>query len=108
MPKRNALALLVGENFRDPGIALKASCAIEQVAVVSSRHPLGLPLGAWYSTQSAILAAVHGTWSVPTKSLWDRQIERLSNRSGTLVPAERACSINTLVDPVCGALARMP
>ena len=29
-------------------------------------------------------------------------MERLSDGSGTLVPAERACSINTVVDPVWG------
>jgi DNA-binding transcriptional LysR family regulator len=32
----------VGEDFRDPRIALEAIASIEQVAVVSPRHPLGL------------------------------------------------------------------
>ena len=40
--KRSTLAILVGEDFRDPRIALEAIGSIEQVAVVSSRHPLAL------------------------------------------------------------------
>jgi DNA-binding transcriptional LysR family regulator len=40
--KRSALAILVGEDFRDPRISLEAITSIEQVAVVSSKHPLGL------------------------------------------------------------------
>jgi DNA-binding transcriptional LysR family regulator len=39
---RSTLAILVGEDFRDPRIALEAIGSIEQVAVVSSRHPLAL------------------------------------------------------------------
>lgn len=39
--KRSTLSLLVGENFRDPRIAQEAICAVKQVAVVSSNHPLG-------------------------------------------------------------------
>jgi DNA-binding transcriptional LysR family regulator len=45
--KRSTLAIVAGEDFRDPRIALEAISSIEQVAVVSSRHPLGLrPKGA--------------------------------------------------------------
>lgn len=40
--KRSTLSVLVGENFRDRRIALEAICAVKQVAVVSSSHPLGL------------------------------------------------------------------
>jgi DNA-binding transcriptional LysR family regulator len=40
--KRSTLAILVGEDFRDPRIALEAISSIEQVAVVSPKHPLGL------------------------------------------------------------------
>lgn len=40
--KRNTLAILVGEDFRDPRIALEAIGSIQQVAVVSSMHPLAL------------------------------------------------------------------
>lgn len=40
--KRSTLAIIVGEDFRDPRIALEAVGSIEQVAVVSPRHPLGL------------------------------------------------------------------
>jgi DNA-binding transcriptional LysR family regulator len=34
--------ILVGEDFRDPRIALEAISSIEQVAVVSPKHPLAL------------------------------------------------------------------
>ncbi|MBO1907622.1 LysR family transcriptional regulator [Microvirga sp. 3-52] len=40
--KRSSLAILVGEDFRDPRIALEAIASIEQVAVVSPKHPLAL------------------------------------------------------------------
>jgi len=40
--KRSTLAIVVGEDFRDPRIALEAITSIEQVAVVSPKHPLGL------------------------------------------------------------------
>lgn len=40
--KRSTLAILVGEDFRDPRIALEAITSIEQVAVVSPKHPLAL------------------------------------------------------------------
>jgi DNA-binding transcriptional LysR family regulator len=40
--KRSALAIVVGEDFRDPRIALEAISSIEQVAVISPVHPLGL------------------------------------------------------------------
>lgn len=40
--KRSALAIVVGEDFRDPRIELQAISSIEQVAVVSPAHPLGL------------------------------------------------------------------
>ncbi|TCV68693.1 LysR family transcriptional regulator [Neorhizobium sp. S3-V5DH] len=40
--KRSALAIVVGEDFRDPRIELQAISSIEQVAVVSPVHPLGL------------------------------------------------------------------
>jgi DNA-binding transcriptional LysR family regulator len=40
--KRSALAIVVGEDFRDPRIALGAISSVTQVAVVSPRHPLGL------------------------------------------------------------------
>ncbi|PDS99880.1 LysR family transcriptional regulator [Rhizobium sp. S9] len=42
MEKRSALAIVVGEDFRDPRIALEAITSIEQVAVVSPGHPLAL------------------------------------------------------------------
>jgi DNA-binding transcriptional LysR family regulator len=38
--KRSSLAILVGEDFRDPRIALEAISSVEQVAVVSAEHPL--------------------------------------------------------------------
>ncbi len=38
--RRSALAITVGEDFRDPRIALDAICAVQVVAVVSARHPL--------------------------------------------------------------------
>jgi len=40
--KRSTLAVVVGEDFRDPRIALEAISSVEQVAVASPRHPLGL------------------------------------------------------------------
>jgi len=44
--KRSTLAVTVGENFRDPRVALTALAAIEMVAVVSRHHPLAaLPKG---------------------------------------------------------------
>ncbi|MDF0583686.1 LysR family transcriptional regulator [Bradyrhizobium yuanmingense] len=39
--KRSSLAIVVGEDFRDPRIALEAISSVEQVAVVSVEHPLG-------------------------------------------------------------------
>lgn len=41
LDKRSTLAILVGEDFRDPRVALEAMCSIEQVAVAAPRHPLG-------------------------------------------------------------------
>ncbi|MCA1362453.1 LysR family transcriptional regulator [Bradyrhizobium sp. IC3069] len=38
--KRSSLAIVVGEDFRDPRIALEAISSVEQVAVVSVDHPL--------------------------------------------------------------------
>ncbi|MDD1527111.1 LysR family transcriptional regulator [Bradyrhizobium sp. WBOS7] len=38
--KRSSLAIVVGEDFRDPRIALEAISSVEQVAVVSVKHPL--------------------------------------------------------------------
>jgi len=38
--KRSTLAILVGEDFRDPRIVLEAISSVEQVAVVSAKHPL--------------------------------------------------------------------
>lgn len=43
--KRSTLAILVGENFRNQRIALEAICPLQQVAVVSARHPLALKRG---------------------------------------------------------------
>lgn len=40
--KRSTLAILVGEDFRNARIALEGIFPIEQVAVVSSRHPLAM------------------------------------------------------------------
>lgn len=40
--KRSTLAILVGEDFRDPRIALHAISSIGQVAVVSVSHPLAM------------------------------------------------------------------
>jgi len=38
--KRSTLAIVVGENFRDPRIVLEALSSVAQVAVVAARHPL--------------------------------------------------------------------
>ncbi|WP_415845150.1 LysR family transcriptional regulator [Stutzerimonas zhaodongensis] len=38
--KRCTLAVIVGEDFRDPRIALEAIGSVKQIAVVSARHPL--------------------------------------------------------------------
>lgn len=38
--RRSALAVTVGEDFRDPRLALDAICAVQMVAVTSARHPL--------------------------------------------------------------------
>jgi DNA-binding transcriptional LysR family regulator len=38
--RRSALAVTVGEDFRDPRVALEAICAVQMVAVVSASHPL--------------------------------------------------------------------
>lgn len=38
--KRSSLAIVVGEDFRDPRIELEAISSVEQVAVVSAKHPL--------------------------------------------------------------------
>ncbi|MBB4038829.1 DNA-binding transcriptional LysR family regulator [Microvirga flocculans] len=43
--KRSTLAILVGEDFRNPRIALEAIFPIEQVAVVSAKHPLAMKNG---------------------------------------------------------------
>ncbi|HZH09603.1 MAG TPA: LysR family transcriptional regulator [Microvirga sp.] len=43
--KRSTLAILVGENFRDQRITLEAICSVEQVAVVSAKHPLAMKRG---------------------------------------------------------------
>ena len=43
--KRSALAILVGEDFRNARIALEAIFPIEQVAVVSAKHPLAMKRG---------------------------------------------------------------
>ena len=40
--KRSALAIVVGEDFRDPRIAFEAISSVDQVAVVSAGHPLAL------------------------------------------------------------------
>ncbi|WP_372088216.1 LysR family transcriptional regulator (plasmid) [Tistrella mobilis] len=40
--KRSALAIVVGEDFRDPRIAFEAISSVDQVAVVSAWHPLAL------------------------------------------------------------------
>lgn len=39
--RRSALAVTVGEDFRDPRLALDAICAVQIVAVPSAGHPLG-------------------------------------------------------------------
>lgn len=39
--RRSALAVTVGEDFRDPRLALDAICAVQIVAVASAGHPLG-------------------------------------------------------------------
>lgn len=43
--KRCTLAVTVGENFRDPRVALEALSSIEMVAVAGARHPLALQGG---------------------------------------------------------------
>lgn len=40
LERRSALAITVGENFRDPRIAVEALTAIEMIAVVAATHPL--------------------------------------------------------------------
>jgi len=40
--RRSTLAILVGEDFRNPRIALEAISPVEQVAVVSAKHPLAM------------------------------------------------------------------
>lgn len=40
LERRSALAITVGENFRDPRIAIEALTAIEMIAVVAATHPL--------------------------------------------------------------------
>ena len=39
--RRSALSVTVGEDFRDPRLALDAICAVQIVAVASAGHPLG-------------------------------------------------------------------
>lgn len=41
--KRCTLAIMVGEDFRDPRIAFEALCSVAQVAVVAAEHPLARP-----------------------------------------------------------------
>ncbi len=38
--RRSALAVTVGEDFRDPRLALDAICAVQIIAVTSASHPL--------------------------------------------------------------------
>lgn len=40
LERRSALAVTVGENFRDPRIAIEALSSIEMIAVVAAIHPL--------------------------------------------------------------------
>ena len=40
LERRSALAITVGENFRDPRIAIEALTSIEVIAVVAATHPL--------------------------------------------------------------------
>jgi DNA-binding transcriptional LysR family regulator len=40
LERRSALAITVGENFRDPRIAIEALTSIEMIAVVAAAHPL--------------------------------------------------------------------
>lgn len=40
LERRSALAITVGENFRDPRITIEALTAIEMIAVVAATHPL--------------------------------------------------------------------
>ncbi|WP_353187208.1 LysR family transcriptional regulator [Bosea sp. (in: a-proteobacteria)] len=40
LDKRSQLAIVVGESFRDPRIALEALTAIDMIAVVAASHPL--------------------------------------------------------------------
>ncbi|HEY0959980.1 MAG TPA: LysR family transcriptional regulator [Novosphingobium sp.] len=46
LEKRSHLAILVGEEFRDPRIVVEAIGAIRHVAVVSAQHPLAMRQGA--------------------------------------------------------------
>lgn len=52
--KRTTLAILVGEDFRDPRIDLEAISAIDQVAVVAAAHPLTALRGSDHVDLSAI------------------------------------------------------
>lgn len=40
LDKRSTLAIVVGEDFRDPRISLEAISSVEQVAVIAPHHPL--------------------------------------------------------------------
>lgn len=40
LERRSALAITVGENFRDPRIAIEALTSVEMIAVVAATHPL--------------------------------------------------------------------
>lgn len=40
LERRSMLAIMVGEDFRDPRLTLEALAAVEQVAVVAAAHPL--------------------------------------------------------------------
>ncbi|MBB2971772.1 LysR family transcriptional regulator [Mesorhizobium sp. RMAD-H1] len=42
--KRSTLAIVVGENFRDPRIVQEALSSVAQVAVVAAQHPLAMQL----------------------------------------------------------------
>jgi hypothetical protein len=76
-----------------------------------SRTPPGVEpsevlfLEAWYSTQPAILVTVMVSARETAVGAANRMAFRCVRKPR---PDERACSINTIVDPVCGALARMP
>lgn len=45
LEKRSQLAIIVGESFRDPRIALEALTAVEMIAVVAASHPLARQAG---------------------------------------------------------------